>query len=81
MMHVTRMTKEGRVLIPAELRKSLGLGTDEPLSIYEKDGELRIVSRVHALRLMQQRLAGYQQPGTDTVDELIAERRVEAARE
>jgi bifunctional DNA-binding transcriptional regulator/antitoxin component of YhaV-PrlF toxin-antitoxin module len=80
-MHATRMSKEGRVLIPAELRKSLGLAIDEPLSVYEKDGELRIVSQVRALRAMQQRMAKYKRPGDSVVDELIRERREEAARE
>ena len=77
----TRMTKEGRVLIPAELRKALALKPDEPLSVYEKDGEIRIVSRVEALRRMQQRLAKYRRPGEDVVDELIRERRQAAAHE
>jgi AbrB family looped-hinge helix DNA binding protein len=81
MMHATRMSKEGRVLIPAELRKSLGLSADEPLSVYEKDGELRIVSRLRALRLMQQRMAKFKRPGRSVVDELIRERREEAARD
>ena len=40
----TRMSKEGRVLIPAEFRRSLGLRPDEPLQIYTVDGELRVSS-------------------------------------
>jgi AbrB family looped-hinge helix DNA binding protein len=79
--HQTRLTKEGRVLIPAELRRSLGLTENEPLSIYAKDGEIRIVSRVQAIRQMQQRMAKYKRPGESVVDELIRERREEAARE
>lgn len=81
MMHTTRMTKEGRVLIPADLRKSLGLNPDDPLSVYEMDGEIRIVSRVQALRQMQKRLAKYKKPGQSVVDEFIREKREEAARE
>ncbi len=81
MMHITRMTKEGRVLIPADLRKSLGLNPDDPLSVYEMDGEIRIVSRVQALRQMQKRLAKYKKPGQSVVDEFIREKREEAARE
>ncbi len=81
MMHTTRMTKEGRVLIPADLRKSLGLNPDDPLSVYEMDGEIRIVSRVQALRQMQKRLAKYKKPGQSVVDECIREKREEAARE
>jgi AbrB family looped-hinge helix DNA binding protein len=78
--HQTRMTREGRVLIPAELRKALGLTENEPLSVYAKDGEIRIVSRVQAIRQMQQRMAKYNRPGGSVVDELIRERRKEAAR-
>jgi AbrB family looped-hinge helix DNA binding protein len=81
MLHTTRMTKEGRVLIPAELRKSLGLQPDEPLAVSEKNGEIRIVPFAQALRQMQKRLAKYKRPGESVVDELIRERREEAARE
>lgn len=75
------MTKEGRVLIPAAVRQELGLAENEPLSIYVQDGEVRIVSRVQAIRRMQQRMAKYRKPGESVVDELLRERREEAARE
>ena len=81
MTYQTQLSKEGRVLIPAELRKALGLVADEPLNIYAVDGEIRIVSRVHAIRQMQKRMAKYVKPGKSVVDELIRERREEAARE
>ena len=77
----TRMTKEGRVLIPAEIRRSLGLRPDEPLQIYTVDGELRIVSRLQGIRRAQAIAAKYKQPGHSVVDEFIAEKRDEAARE
>lgn len=80
-LHQTRMTKEGRVLIPAELRKSLGLKEQEPLTIYAQDGEIRIVSRLQAIKQMQQRLAKYRVEGVSVVDELLQERRAEAALE
>jgi len=80
-IHQTRMSKEGRVLIPAAVRQELGLGMDEPLSIYVKDGEVRIVSRIQAIRRMQQRMTKYKKPGESVVDELLRERRKEAARE
>lgn len=81
MSYQTQLSKEGRVLIPAELRKALGLLPDEPLNIYAVDGEIRIVSRVQAIRQMQKRMAKYVKPGKSVVDELIRERREEAARE
>ena len=81
MMHTTRMSKEGRVLIPAELRNALGLLPDDPLTVYAVDGEIRIVSRVQALRQMQKRMAKFKRPGVSVVDELIRERREQAQRE
>ena len=77
-IHQTRMTKEGRVLIPAAVREELGLSANAPLSIYVQDGEVRIVSRVQAVRQMQQRMAKYKKSGESVVDELLKERREEA---
>lgn len=77
----TRMSKEGRVLIPAELRNALGLQAEEPLRVYVVDGELRIVSRREGIRKAQAIVAKYKQPGVSVVDEFIAERRAEAERD
>ncbi len=77
----TRMSKEGRVLIPAELRRALGLKPDEPLHVYAVDGELRIVSRLQSIRMAQAIAAPYRQQGVSVVDEFLREKRNEAARE
>ena len=79
--HKARMSKEGRVLIPAPVRRELGLVENEPLSIYVRDGEVRIVSQIQAIRRMQQRMAKYKIPGESVVDELLRERREEATKE
>ncbi len=75
------MSKEGRVLIPAELRRSLALKPDEPLNVYVVDGELRIVSRLQGIRRAQAIVAKYKKPGESVVDDFIRSRRDEAARE
>ena len=77
----TRMTKEGRVLIPAAIRKSLGLKPDEALGVYALNGEIRLISRMQAIRRAQALAAKYTRPGESVVDEFIRERREEAARE
>jgi AbrB family looped-hinge helix DNA binding protein len=77
----TRMSKEGRVLIPAELRHALGLQAEEPLQVYVVDGELRIVSRRQGIRRAQAIVARARQPGVSVVDEFIAEKRAEARQE
>lgn len=79
--HTASLSKEGRVLIPASIRQQLGLRVGEPLTLFVVDGELRISSRLTALRKMQERLAPLWAPDVSVVDELIAERRAEAARE
>lgn len=81
LVHTVRLGKEGRVLIPAQVRQQLGLREDEPLSLYVEDGEVRIVSRLQAIRQMQQRMGRYRRPGPGAVDELLRERRKEAARD
>lgn len=80
-VHYAKLGKEGRVLIPVVVRRELGLEENEPLAIYVQDGEVRIASRVQAIRRMQQRMARYKKPGKSVVDELLQERRAEASRD
>jgi AbrB family looped-hinge helix DNA binding protein len=79
--HTANLSKEGRVLIPAPIRQELGLRPGEPLSVSVVDGEVRIVSRLAALRRMQERLAPLRDPLSSAADELLHERREAAARE
>jgi len=76
-----RLSKEGRVLIPAEMRQALGLQADEPLRLSVVNGELRIISRREGIRRAQAIVAKYKQPGVRVVDDFIAEKRAEAERE
>jgi AbrB family looped-hinge helix DNA binding protein len=76
---VLRLGPKGRVLLPAELRTSLGIQEGDVLLGWLKDGELRLESQARALRKIQEegrRLRG----DRSVVDELIAERRAAAAR-
>jgi AbrB family looped-hinge helix DNA binding protein len=73
----TRMSKEGRVLIPAELRHALGLQAEEPLQVYVVDGELRIVSRRQGIRRAQAIAAKASVPGVSVVDEFLADKRAD----
>ncbi len=76
-----RLSKEGRGLIPAEMRQALGLQADEPLRLSVVNGELRIISRREGIRRAQAIVAKYKQPGVRVVDDFIAEKRAEAERE
>ncbi|HEX6144377.1 MAG TPA: AbrB/MazE/SpoVT family DNA-binding domain-containing protein [Geminicoccaceae bacterium] len=79
--HRARIAPGGRVVIPAPFRRALGLEEGDPVVIELGDGELRIRSLKAELRKVQERFRGHLPPGRSLADELIRERREEAARE
>lgn len=76
-----KMSEGGRVVIPAEIRQSLGLKEGDTVLFDLQDGEARITTRQVQLRRAQALVRQYVPEGVSLVDELIAERRAEAARE
>ena len=77
----TRVGAGGRIVIPAEIRRELGMQEGEPVVMRVEDGELRIWTIDEAIRRVQERAKPYIIPGRLASDELIAERRAEVARE
>jgi AbrB family looped-hinge helix DNA binding protein len=76
-----KVSEGGRVVIPAELREKYHIEVGDSV-IWRDDGDgLRLFSRRNGIRRAQQLLAKYRRPGESAVDELIRERRDEAARE
>lgn len=71
----------GRVLLPAEVRAALGVKEGEKLRGILQDGELRLFTPATALRRLQESARKLAPPGVSLVDELIADRRAENARE
>jgi bifunctional DNA-binding transcriptional regulator/antitoxin component of YhaV-PrlF toxin-antitoxin module len=72
---------EGRVLIPASIRTAMGAEEGGQLLAWLEHGELRLVSPKIAMRRAQE-LVRELIPGDDSLaDELIADRRREAAEE
>ena len=77
-----RVEKSGRILIPAAIRRQLGLKEGESdLLLNIDETPVRVSTRAQALARVRQVLAKYHKPGDDWVAELIAERREEARRE
>jgi AbrB family looped-hinge helix DNA binding protein len=76
-----RIGSGGRLVIPAEIRRALGLEEGEPVVMRVVDGELRLWSLSEGLRRVQERVKRYVPPGVSLADELIADRRAENARE
>lgn len=71
----------GRILLPLDLREALGAREGDVLVGELIDGELTLVTRETALRKVQEVVRKHVPPGVSLADELIAERRSEAARE
>lgn len=78
----TRIGEGGRLVIPAHLRRRLGLAVgDDALLIETRDGELRLTTPEAGLRHARALVRRYVKPSESLVEELLAERRQEARRE
>jgi AbrB family looped-hinge helix DNA binding protein len=77
----TRVGAGGRIVIPAEIRRTLGMEEGEPVVMRVENGELRIWTIDQGIRRAQAIASKYVIPGRLASDELIAERRAEVARE
>jgi bifunctional DNA-binding transcriptional regulator/antitoxin component of YhaV-PrlF toxin-antitoxin module len=75
------MGGDGRLLIPAELRDAVGIERGAVVIAEVEDGRLVLESYDARIDRLQARLAKYKRPGESVVDEFIAEKRAEAARE
>ncbi|MEP9388834.1 AbrB/MazE/SpoVT family DNA-binding domain-containing protein [Mesorhizobium sp. KR9-304] len=70
----------GRLVIPAEMRKVMGIKTGDTLILKVTDDELTAVSQLVSIRKVQKRLAPYKRPGENAVDEFLADRKDEQRR-
>jgi hypothetical protein len=69
---------DGRILIPAEMRRAMKIDDTGKLNAELVDGELRLTSPAVALEKLQTLFSPLRE-GPSLVDELLAERRAEAA--
>jgi bifunctional DNA-binding transcriptional regulator/antitoxin component of YhaV-PrlF toxin-antitoxin module len=72
---------KGRVLLPAEVRKAMELEEGDVITGWLNDGELRMHSHLRGLRKIRSEAASTAASTVYASDELIAERRAEAAKE
>jgi AbrB family looped-hinge helix DNA binding protein len=78
----TKIGAGGRVVIPARFREQLGLAVGEVVVLSLEDGEVRMMSFRVRIKRMQEFVAARIEPsGPSIVDEFLAERRAEEARE
>jgi len=77
-----KMSDGGRVVVPVEIRRSLGIADGDIVFWELRDGEAHLTTRRAQLKKAQTLFQQVLAPNAcSVVDELIAERRAEAVRE
>jgi AbrB family looped-hinge helix DNA binding protein len=77
----TKMGQSGRVVIPAEYRRKLGLQAGDEIIMHLDEEGLRLYTPAQAVARAQALVRRYVPEGRDLAEELISERRAEAERE
>ena len=76
-----KIVSGGRIQLPADVRRALSLSDGDTVLIEVVDGEVHLRPVNAAIKRIQQRMHPYIIEGVSIVDELIADRRREAADE
>ena len=76
-----KMSDGGRVVIPAEIRQSMGLKEGDTVLWELRGGEAVLTTRLAQMREAQAMVRQYVAAGVSLVDELIADRRAENAQD
>jgi AbrB family looped-hinge helix DNA binding protein len=77
----SRLNESGRIVIPAEIRRKMGLTAGDTLLFSMEGDVLRIESHRTRIRRIQESMRSLISPDRCLSDELIADRREEARRE
>ncbi|MEO7195517.1 MAG: AbrB/MazE/SpoVT family DNA-binding domain-containing protein [Pseudonocardiaceae bacterium] len=75
------VNNQGRVTIPAQVRRAAGIKTGVPLVVYVEDGRVVIETREQLADRIRRDVAATWTGAGSVVDELISDRRADAARE
>ena len=76
-----KIVEGGKLVIPAMMRRQLGIGPGDTVMVDIDNGELRVRSVSKALERARAILRRYVPEGTSLADELIADRRADAEHE
>ena len=77
----TRLGSDGRIVLPAVVRRALGLRPGDQLIVDVEGQEIRLVTVAEAARRAQELVRRYVDPGESLAEGLVAERRRESADE
>jgi antitoxin PrlF len=74
-----KLNENGRIVIPASIRQALGIVPGDEVLLLMDDGEVRMTTPRRRAERAQRLYKKYVGDGVSLVDELIADRRKEAA--
>lgn len=77
----TQISKSGRIIVPAKLRRALEIRPGDEIVLRLEDGSIRLIPLSQAVALAQKAVQRYTPHGVSLVDSLIQARREEAAHE
>jgi AbrB family looped-hinge helix DNA binding protein len=80
-VYQSKIDKSGRIVLPAEVRSALGVSEGDSVLVVQEGDSVEILTRQEALRQAQDYFMKLAAPEVCMSDELIKERREEAARE
>lgn len=75
-----KISNGGRLVIPAAYRKELGINPGDDVVLTLEEGEIKLVTTQQAINRAQKLVRNYVSGDVSLSDELIQERREEAAR-
>jgi len=73
--------ESGRIVLPASIRREFGLEPGERLTVFSRDGEIRIMSRQMALESIRAGIIKQRGSLKGLLDEFLEEKHEEARRE
>lgn len=79
--YVVPVAENGRMNLPAELRRALGMKGGETITIEQTEDGIEIVSKAQRLARAREIARPYLQPGRSMSEELVRERRAEVEKE
>lgn len=81
MTYSAKLITGGKVVVPAELRRKMGLEPGDTLIFEEEEGKVVLKTYRQVVREVQEEFRGVAPEGVSMVDELLAERRREVEQE
>jgi AbrB family looped-hinge helix DNA binding protein len=76
-----KIDRGGRLVIPANFRKALGIQNGDEIVLHLEDDSIRLISQQEAIRKAQASVKKYTHSSGSLVENLIAERREESKNE